>query len=347
VNEWTTLDEPLSDDEIEELDDFLVSEAVCDDAMDVAMMDGFFAALIGGPRPVAPADALRWVWDETRGKREPEFASPEQAKRILALVLRHWNDVAYCLASAEEPYVPLILENRSGDTPVSIIDEWCVGYWHAVELSSKQWQPLLDEHPDWLEVVRLYGTEEGWEELKQRQHSLDEHERLAESLGPLATRIHEYWREIRVRAAAQSTSRKPDGRTEYGDLLGRVGRSDPCPCGSGRPFDACHGGDAVPGPTMDLSDDEDDDPDSSGRSDAGDSPLSCKVARDGTEVSIEIYADGDGRWILEVVDEFHNSNVWDEVFATDAAALEAAMRVIETHGIASLIGPPPRGVTRH
>ena len=51
------------------------------------------------------------------------------------------------------------------------------------------------------------------------------------------------------------------------------------------------------------------------------SPLSQRLSRDGTTVAIQIYDDGQGGWLLEVVDEFGNSTVWDESFQTDKAAL--------------------------
>jgi hypothetical protein len=55
------------------------------------------------------------------------------------------------------------------------------------------------------------------------------------------------------------------------------------------------------------------------------SPLSQRLSRDGTTVEIQIYDDGKDGWLLEVVDEFGNSTVWDESFLTDDAALAEAL----------------------
>jgi uncharacterized protein len=71
------------------------------------------------------------------------------------------------------------------------------------------------------------------------------------------------------------------------------------------------------------------------------SPLSQRVARDETMVEIEIYEDGKGGWLLEVVDEFGNSTVWDESFPTDGAALAEALKTIDTEGIAAVMGGEP------
>ncbi|MBE0576522.1 MAG: hypothetical protein IH613_11595 [Desulfuromonadales bacterium] len=70
------------------------------------------------------------------------------------------------------------------------------------------------------------------------------------------------------------------------------------------------------------------------------SPLCQKVERDSKEVDVMIYEDGDGGWILEVVDEQGNSTVWNSPFHTDQEALDEVMVCIKNEGIDSLIGPP-------
>ena len=68
------------------------------------------------------------------------------------------------------------------------------------------------------------------------------------------------------------------------------------------------------------------------------SPLSQEVERDGRSVQVEIYDDGKGGWLLEVVDEFGNSSVWDQSFETEQYALDEALKTIREEGIESLIG---------
>ena len=68
------------------------------------------------------------------------------------------------------------------------------------------------------------------------------------------------------------------------------------------------------------------------------SPLCQKVESNGKSVEVEIYGNGDGKWILEVVDEFNNSTVWDDAFPTDQAALDELNDTIKTDGIECLIG---------
>ncbi len=68
------------------------------------------------------------------------------------------------------------------------------------------------------------------------------------------------------------------------------------------------------------------------------SPLCQSIERDGKSVRVDIYDDGAGKWILEVVDEFNNSVVWDYHFPTDQDALDDVLSVIKNEGIDALIG---------
>ncbi len=68
------------------------------------------------------------------------------------------------------------------------------------------------------------------------------------------------------------------------------------------------------------------------------SPLCQLICSGGKTVSVEIYEDGAGGWILEVVDEHGASTVWDDPFPTDAAALTEVKQVISEEGIEALIG---------
>jgi hypothetical protein len=70
------------------------------------------------------------------------------------------------------------------------------------------------------------------------------------------------------------------------------------------------------------------------------SPLCQNVESSGKEVEVMIYEDGDGGWLLEVVDEHGNSTVWDDPFESDQKAWVEVMQCIKDEGIDSLIGEP-------
>ena len=70
------------------------------------------------------------------------------------------------------------------------------------------------------------------------------------------------------------------------------------------------------------------------------SSLSQFVTRDERTVKVEIYRDDKSGWILEVVDEYGNSTVWDDAFESERHALDVALETIDKEGIAALIGEP-------
>ena len=149
----------LTNQEIEELDAFLLSDDGRENAMDVSGVDGFLCAVLSGPNVIMPSEWMRWVWDSAEGKQSPEFTSEKQAQRILDLLMRHANDIAVTLTEVPQYYEPLFLERDHKGRSVSIVDEWCCGYVKGIALDPSGWQPLVEAHPDWFEVIHLYGTE--------------------------------------------------------------------------------------------------------------------------------------------------------------------------------------------
>lgn len=69
------------------------------------------------------------------------------------------------------------------------------------------------------------------------------------------------------------------------------------------------------------------------------SPLCQPLSSDGKTVQVDIYEDGKDGWVLEVIDEFDNSTVWDESFETDKSALNEVVQTIKHEGISVLIEP--------
>ena len=231
---------PLSDAEIKELDRFLLDAEGIDESMDIATLDGFLTAIVCGPKMIMPSEWMRWVWDMEHGEDAPEFASEAQAQRILELLMRHMNDIAATLQLAPDQYEPLLMENPNDGDPIPILDEWCSGFMKGVGLDYVGWMPVMAGKPGWLSTIMLYGTEEGWEVLKKKDLSLDEHKALAAGLANTVRNVHALFLEQRKGKIAEGklpgvVRREPIRNPE------KVGRNAPCPCGSGKKYKHCHG----------------------------------------------------------------------------------------------------------
>ncbi len=230
----------LIEEEVEELDQFLLDAEGIEESMDIATLNGFLTAIVCGSKMIMPSEWMRWVWDMEKGEDVPVFEDQAQAQHILGLLIRHMNDIAETLQQAPEQYEPLLMENPNGGDPIPILDEWCSGFMKGVHLDPAGWLPVVAGEPDWMSTIILYGTEEGWDALKQRSLSLDEHKARAGGLADTVRQIHSLWLEQRrqqiVEGALPDVVRREPVRNPN-----KVGRNEPCPCGSGKKFKQCHG----------------------------------------------------------------------------------------------------------
>lgn len=64
------------------------------------------------------------------------------------------------------------------------------------------------------------------------------------------------------------------------------------------------------------------------------SSLSRTAKVDGWQLDVEIHREGK-KWRLEVIDERGTHNVWTELFTSEQAALDEALRAIREEGVES------------
>lgn len=226
-------DRPWSDEDIERLETFLFAEDNgLDGPLSASAIDGFFCALISGPNMIMPTLALKWVWDPDEGVQAPVFESEDQMQAMVGLLMQQWNAVASALMIPGE-YAPLLLERTLSDGQVvTIMDDWCHGYVLGMARDMPAWTPLLTAQPEWFATMLSYGTEEGWAYLEQHPLSDEAHEAAADALAGRAQAIHAHFLAQRMPSASAAPRRREGPK---------VGRNDPCPCGSGRKYKQCHG----------------------------------------------------------------------------------------------------------
>lgn len=234
------LREPLSDDEIDELDRILMDQPGDLAPMSVSMLDGFLTAVVAGPNTIMPSMWMPWVWDVEEGVLRPNFRTERAAQRFYELVFRHMNSIAAELMEAPEDFEPLLLENPNDGDPIPVLDDWCMGFMKGLVLDIEGWTSLTSSHAEWFTVLRLYGTEDGWEILQEHSNDLEQHFRYADQLPEDVKNICRYWLQRRGKGAAGG---ELPGTVKPSPLVvsDRPGRNDLCPCGSGKKFKRCHG----------------------------------------------------------------------------------------------------------
>jgi len=228
-----TKPEPLTDAELDRLRDFLKS-CKGGKAMNVEQLDGFFAALIAGPGTVMPSEYYREVFGGEMSDA-CDFSSLEEANEILGLMMRHWNTIAGTLFNGEI-YVPLLLEDGNG---VAHGNDWARGFMRGMHMRHDGWAELVEdeEHGGWLIPMMMLCHEHDEEpEMRPEPISPEKREDIIVHMAAGLVGAYRYFRGHQ-RPSAGSASAPQSGRTTP-----KVGRNDPCPCGSGKKYKRCCGG---------------------------------------------------------------------------------------------------------
>jgi uncharacterized protein len=226
----TRMHPPLNDDELDELDDLLLSRHMPRYAMDITMLDGFCAALVLHPQPAVPDEYLRWIWDSERGEDAPGFASPQHAGRALELIMRHYASVSQAIR--EDSYEPLFyLMPQDDGSNFFDAEGWACGFILATSLFAEPWDTLFEERADLVAPMELLGTERGWEILEQSGDERRATQEAYESIADSVALIYEHLNE----------PRKTDVTVGIFGIRSTAGRDEVCPCGSGKLFRDCCG----------------------------------------------------------------------------------------------------------
>jgi len=238
----------LDDAEFAELDELLVRTPEPFEPLDVVMLDGYLCGVIVQPVLLEAATWLLHVFD-FEGRPLPDDVDAAWRERTVALIGR--RHAALNRALAEDGWFdPLVLEPDEEDeaaeepdaddpeaalTPVSrALMPWVAGFQHAAACFPDLEE--LDDEAVMTALARLY---------RHLPAETDDERELVETLDreqPLAT-LDEAIDDV-VAAVADLYELTADSRYHVDTVrreTPKVGRNDPCPCGSGRKYKQCHG----------------------------------------------------------------------------------------------------------
>ena len=222
---------PLTEQELDFLEDFLLSRAPEDEAeadndpgiLDISTLDGFLTAVVSGPNPIPPSIWFPAVW----GDFEPEWQEEAQFTQVMLLLVRHMNDIATTLMHSPEEFEPLFMEREVEGKTYLIVEEWCAGYLRGISLDLVGWKQG-EEFESLVEPILLFGEQPGWEQLVKMTEEMVE--QIQSRVAPSVRQLHAYW------LAKREVALAPEIPAES-----KAGRHDLCPCGSGKKFKQCCG----------------------------------------------------------------------------------------------------------
>jgi uncharacterized protein len=227
--------QPLSDAEFERLRDVL--ERFGDKrAMNLEQLDGFLAAVVCSPLNVPQSEYLREIWGDDIASEEP-FAAQPLLQDFVSLITRHRDVISHTLQCGDV-FTPLLLEDEHG---IYRANDWATGFLRGMELRRKEWASLLDddEHGGSLvPILTLAHEHDPDPEMRPYKEpiGLELRETLIVGSAAGVMRIYRYFKAQRV-VATQTIG----DHASYRRITAKVGRNEPCPCGSGKKFKQCCG----------------------------------------------------------------------------------------------------------
>ena len=225
---------PLSEGELDELESYLL-DLDADEGMTLDMLDGFLHALAMGPETVVPNRWLPKVWGQDDGAMMPPADSTDQVHHLLGLVMRHFNSIVWGLEQSPPVLLPVwgaVRYEASGE--LDDAEMWAYGFAEGVKLSQAAWQPLFD-HPDgrrWYRPIGLLGANDFSADQAELTRTPEQRAALAAEIVESLARMHAFWLPLRHAVAERQQAQR---------MSTKVGRNEPCPCGSGKKFKKCCG----------------------------------------------------------------------------------------------------------
>ena len=227
-----------SDQDLEALDEALLALPEANNPMVLPELDGFCAALIVCPTVISPGEWLKQVWGPDG---PPEFGSMEEMQHLIDMVTAHYNRIADMLSPPEE-YGPLLTEDPS--TGEVFWEFWIEGFMRALALYPDAWKKIIHSGDDGALAAMMLIMDLSRFARERATYSQEEQaERDSKAPDQITDCVLELNRYAKGEPSenlfggilSDSSSFNSPARAE------KVGRNDPCPCGSGRKYKKCCG----------------------------------------------------------------------------------------------------------
>lgn len=246
----TSLDKPLSYAEQDQIDTVLAQKNG-GYIQTFSALDGMLAAIVCTPDLIMPSEYLSVIQEGETEDDHLSFEDEKEAEDFFRLIMRHYNTVLNQIRDFGGVidgdfiiYNPSLLEEESGEI---VAEDWARGFLTGTHLRPEDWAQFAeatldptDGYTPLFGILALAHENDPDPELRPLKEPMTNDVRreliAAAILG--IKEIYEGFSE--QRANGISHWHRPN--TPSGSFVReapKVGRNDPCPCGSGRKFKKC------------------------------------------------------------------------------------------------------------
>ena len=213
------------------------------DAMGISELDGFFAGLLVCPEMIMPGEWLPPIGGAEEDDDELPLETVEEMKIFTSLVMSHYNTVAESLMAGPGKFRPIFdyIERKNVETEI-MWEIWISGFERAMHLHPDGFSAHLDTKEETVgfavaglrAMMAISSGTSGFDRAVMRETS-----DAAPEFIPFAVDVLHA-----VRIGRPLPPLSPVHPRRPGALSTRsqkVGRNQPCPCGSGKKYKKCCG----------------------------------------------------------------------------------------------------------
>jgi uncharacterized protein len=205
-----------------------------DETMLLSQLDGYLTGVILCPESISPVDWLPKIWGSQDNFDGPLFLDPGEARQVTGLIMAHFNTLAAQLEDPNHLILPVFDYDERPGIEDTLWETWMLGFREAIHLRFSLWAEALKEND--LGFGAAMTTLITLQSIETRESDLSREEQdrlilIAPTLIPLSVAALNKWRLKRRKGPLIAPVRGHE----------KLGRNDPCPCGSGKKFKKCCG----------------------------------------------------------------------------------------------------------
>ena len=207
-------------------------------------LQGFLFTVVSAPELIAPSEWLPIIF----GEEDAGFATSEEAEEVLGQIMALYNTIN---AAVLDPPTLLpadcslrddVLANFEDEAPIAL---WSRGFFRGHQWLEELWDVELPEEVDeefhaTFMALTFFASRQTAENFvaETEEHSLDT---LAEAMVQVFPEAVASFAQI-GRSLQEILAEEYEEEASEPARANKIGRNDPCPCGSGKKYKKCCGG---------------------------------------------------------------------------------------------------------